>query len=256
MNPSDEHQEKLIDQFSKQAAPFAQHHGADQELMNWVMQLVQPQADGHYLDVACGPGIVSRALAQKVEHVTGIDLVPNMIQEAQRGQAREGLNNLTWLQGDATRLPFAAQKFDGVITRFSFHHMPEPIQVLAEMMRVCKRDRALVVIDVSPEPELQNGYDFIEQLRDPSHTSALTESRFYKMGEELGLKVERTARFAHPTRLDRLLNASFPPEGNREKIRDLLMEDIEFGADRHGMKPWSEDGEIWFNFPVFGIVWR
>ena len=51
------------------------------------------------LDVACGPGLVACPLAEVARHVTGIDLTPAMIEQAQARQRASGLTNLNWLVG-------------------------------------------------------------------------------------------------------------------------------------------------------------
>jgi ubiquinone/menaquinone biosynthesis C-methylase UbiE len=106
------------------------------------------------LDVACGPGLVACTLAEVAQHVTGIDLTPAMIEQAQARQKAKGLMNLTWLVGDAVPLPFPETAFSVVVTRYSFHHFLDPKAVLAEMVRVCSPAGRVAVIDVftsSPE---------------------------------------------------------------------------------------------------------
>ena len=85
------------------------------------------------LDVACGPGIVACAVALQGALVTGVDLTPAMIAQARERQRSLKLDNIEWHVGDATRLPFADGEFDVVLTRYSFHHMPDPAAALREI---------------------------------------------------------------------------------------------------------------------------
>ena len=137
MDTSAQHTQSIIEQFGKQAAYFAKlpgHAEATQLLIN----LAGVTASAEVLDIACGAGAVARPAASIAKHVTGIDLTPEMIEQAKLLQAEQGLLNLTWHLGDVTRLPFAPNTFDSVLTRYSFHHFLHPAGVLAEMVRVCK----------------------------------------------------------------------------------------------------------------------
>jgi ubiquinone/menaquinone biosynthesis C-methylase UbiE len=88
------------------------------------------------LDVACGPGLVVAAFARVARHATGIDVTPAMLARAREVCA--GLDNVTLEQGDVTRLPYGDGAFSIVVSRFAFHHFPDPRAVLAEMRRVCR----------------------------------------------------------------------------------------------------------------------
>jgi ubiquinone/menaquinone biosynthesis C-methylase UbiE len=51
------------------------------------------------LDVACGPGIVACELANFVSYVTGIDITPAMIEQAEQIQKEKKLDDITWKIG-------------------------------------------------------------------------------------------------------------------------------------------------------------
>ena len=100
------------------------------------------------LDVACGPGIVACELAKFVSHITGIDITPSMIEQAKQMQKERKLDNMSWRIGDILTLPFTDSSFSLLITLYSFHHLLERQKVLVEMIRVCKPDKRIVIIDV------------------------------------------------------------------------------------------------------------
>lgn len=85
------------------------------------------------LDVACGPGLVSAAAAERGAHVTGVDFSPNMVAEARRRNPA-----LTFQEGDAEALPFADASFDAVVIGFGLHHFPMPGRAIAEARRVLR----------------------------------------------------------------------------------------------------------------------
>lgn len=105
------------------------------------------------LDVACGSGELLRETAKfarragKVAHLTGIDL--NELSFS----TKEGSNpNITFVRGDAFRLPFPDDAFDYAISSLFFHHLrDEQIPpVLSEMARVTRR--GVFVIDLHRHP--------------------------------------------------------------------------------------------------------
>src|ERR1035437_7383847 len=70
------HHDLILDQFTRQAKPFAAvlPHSAEDSLQ-LLEDTIQVNAEDEILDVACGPGIVSCWLARKAKRVTGADLV-------------------------------------------------------------------------------------------------------------------------------------------------------------------------------------
>src|SRR5437867_4468524 len=78
-----EHNQTVLDQFSKQAAPFAEKSPlSDDAILQLILDASGVGPDDTVLDVACGPGLVSCALARRAAHVTGVDLTPAMIAKA------------------------------------------------------------------------------------------------------------------------------------------------------------------------------
>jgi ubiquinone/menaquinone biosynthesis C-methylase UbiE len=175
-----------------------------------------------------------------------------MIEQAKQMQKERKLNNLTWKIGDILTLPFDDSSFSLVITRFSFHHLLEPQKVLNEMIRVCKYDGRIVIIDVTPEPDKVDEYNKVEKLRDPSHVKAFTFKSLRSLMEESGLVNLESKCQNLEMGLDKLLDASFPNHGNKEKIQHLFKEDVK--QDNLGMKSFlkenNNNNNIYFYFPI------
>jgi ubiquinone/menaquinone biosynthesis C-methylase UbiE len=91
------------------------------------------------LDVACGPGNFSREFARVVGPdglVVGIDASRTMLGRGEADRRVAGLDNLAFVRGDATRLPFRDRTFDGVCCFAALHLFAEPLAGLDEMRRV------------------------------------------------------------------------------------------------------------------------
>lgn len=255
MKQATEHHQLIVDQFTRQAEPFAlaPSHSTEGSLRVLLDALAVTSADVA-LDVACGPGIIACALAETASHVTGVDLVPAMLEQAGKRQADKGLKNVKWQNGDATRLPFEEESFSLVVTRYSFHHLLQPADALREMARVCRRGGRIAVADVTPEPKKRDAFDRMDRLRDPSHTRTLTLPELNALGTAQGLALLQLADYRLDTGLDELLANSFPPEGNAERMRALVREDI--GVNALSIEAYLKNGAVHFTFPISVVVWQ
>ncbi len=251
---AEEQRRLILDQFTKQAVPFAEMPAhSNEESLRLLIDLARVGPDDDVLDVACGPGLVACPLAAVARHVTGIDLTPAMIEQARAKQRAAGLTNLTWLVGDAVPLPFPDGAFSAVVTRFSFHHFLDPEAVLAEMVRVCRPRGRVAVIDVfTSSPEQAEAYNRVEKLRDPSHVRALSLEELTGLCHDAGLRDIRTAFYRLDVPLEELLARSFPNPGDADRIRQTFADDI--GSDRLGVGAHRRDGAIHFAFPIVVIA--
>jgi ubiquinone/menaquinone biosynthesis C-methylase UbiE len=253
MSATQQHERLIFDQFSRQAATFGDvpaHSTA--ESLDALIELSQVRPTDDVLDLACGPGIVTCALAPRVKSIRGQDLVPAMLVQARNRASELGLGNVGWDAGDASALPYADESFDVVVTRFSFHHLLEPLATLREMRRVCKRGGRIVVADVSPTPETNAAYDAFERIRDPSHAHALNEPEFIGLFAALALPIVAQARHGLAMPLDTVLAASFPDPGGAERLRALFQADL--GHNRLGVNAREENGAIHFYYPVLIVA--
>jgi ubiquinone/menaquinone biosynthesis C-methylase UbiE len=89
------------------------------------------------LDVACGTGNSAIPAASAGGVVTGIDIATNLLEQARKRAAAEGLK-ISFEEGDAEELPYPDQTFDVVMTMFGAMFAPRPERVAAELMRVCR----------------------------------------------------------------------------------------------------------------------
>lgn len=141
-----QHHRTIIEQFSLQAVPFAELPGHSDSIQR-LIEFSQVSAADTVLDLACGPGLVACAFAEHTAHVTGIDLTPKMIEQAEKRQRENHVTNVSWKIGNVLPLPFPDSSFSCVITRYIFHHFLDPRGVLSEMVRVCEPCGTVMVVD-------------------------------------------------------------------------------------------------------------
>jgi len=89
------------------------------------------------LDVACGTGNTALPAARAGAHVTGVDIAPNLLEQAKKRAGDAGLN-IDFREGDAEGLDFSDASFDLIISVFGAMFAPRPERVAAELLRVCR----------------------------------------------------------------------------------------------------------------------
>jgi ubiquinone/menaquinone biosynthesis C-methylase UbiE len=244
---SQAHKQEIIAQFSQQASAYTAIT-AHSDALDRLINLSGVKATDTVLDVACGSGIVACAFAHHAGHVTGIDLTESMIEEAGKLQQKKGLKNMQWQIGEVEALPYENNSFSIVVSRFGFHHFLEPARVLAEMKRVCKNGGCILVADVALPDDKVDAYNRMEKLRDPSHTAALTHEQFITLFEEAGLKKIRHESYRMPIELEQQLNASFPQEGKKAELKQMILQDA--GINALGIDVTVINERVFIHYPV------
>jgi SAM-dependent methyltransferase len=120
--------------------------------------VANPFALGHLqpgervLDLGSGAGTDSLVAAQMVGEtgsVTGIDMTPDMLARARRAAAELGAANVTFVHGEAERLPFADGAFDVVISNGVIDLIPDKDAVFSELHRVPIAGGRIQIADVT-----------------------------------------------------------------------------------------------------------
>ena len=246
-----EHNKLIMGQFSKQAIPFAKKvpEHSNEAAFRLIIETIGIDKSDTALDVACGPGMLSCAVAQVAGHVMGIDLVPAMIKQARLLQTQKKLVNMDWKIGDVLHLPFPDSSFSVVLTRFSFHHFLDPQSVLREMIRVCKPGGKVAIVDAYAISEAHGHlHNLIEKLRDDSHVKAFYLFEMEDMVKEAGLRHLKSESYRLEIEFERQLKASFPKEGDDKKIRQLVMNDSERQVSVR------RKNDIYLTYPIAIIV--
>lgn len=102
------------------------------------------------LDVACGTGNLALPAAKAGATVTGIDIAPNLIEQAIERAKAEGVT-AKFEVGDAEALPCGTESFDVVMTMFGAMFAPRPDVTAAELIRVCKHGGLIAMANWTPE---------------------------------------------------------------------------------------------------------
>jgi SAM-dependent methyltransferase len=109
-----------------------------------------PGPGARVLDVACGSGNLSIPAARRGAIVTGVDIAPNLLEQARARAESEGLT-IQFDEGDAESLPYADAAFDVVVSMYGAMFAPRPELVAAELVRVCRTGGRIAMANWTPD---------------------------------------------------------------------------------------------------------
>lgn len=92
--------------------------------------------DEQVVDIGCGPGQTTLALARAVGprgRVTGLDISPTMLVEARRAGKESGLANVSFAEGDAQVYPFPPAALDLAFSRFGVMFFSDPVAAFSNV---------------------------------------------------------------------------------------------------------------------------
>lgn len=106
---------------------------------------------GSVLEIGSGPDYLGLEWLKKTEktRLTGLEISPNMISVAQKNAGEYGLESrVRYVLGDASKIPFKDNEFDGVFSCESLHEWAEPGLIFSEIYRVLKPNGKFFVGDL------------------------------------------------------------------------------------------------------------
>ena len=176
------------------------------------------------LDLGCGAGHASFAVAPTAKSVTAFDLSAEMLSVVSGAARERGLDNIVTRQGNVASLPFADASFCMVVTRFSAHHWFDVPAALREVRRVLKPRGVFVIIDITaPENPLHDTtLQAVELLRDGSHVRDYRPSEWCAMLADAGFKSERVRDWKLEMKFDEWTARMRTPAERVTAIRSLF----------------------------------
>lgn len=129
---------------------------------------------GKGLDVGCGSGALTIASAKKnpAASMTGIDRWGKEYASfnkklCESNSAAEGVNNTSFMQGDAVKLPFADETFDLVTSNYVYHNIPSKDRqaILLETLRTLKKGGTFAIHDIMSKAKYGDMDAFVKKLK-------------------------------------------------------------------------------------------
>ena len=135
-------QERLADILELRAADPQQ-----QAIVESYLSRIEFPTTARVLEIGCGTGAVTRALASRPEVAEAVGVDPSPVFIAKAGELATKFGNVVFEQGDGRALRFPDGGFDTVVVHTTLCHIPQPERVLAEAARVLRPQGILAVCD-------------------------------------------------------------------------------------------------------------
>jgi len=212
-------------QFGTTAAQYvasAVHAGGDDLVQ--IAEIAARTRPARAIDLGCGGGHVSYAVAPHAGSVVAYDLSAAMVSAVGAEAEKRGLNNVETAQGPAEALPFPDASFDAVFCRYTAHHWPDVRKGLREARRVLKPGGIAIFDDiVAPEqPVLDTFLQTFEMLRDPSHVRDYSMSEWVDIVTQAGFAVRGVTRRRLPLDFAQWVARQRTPEVQVAAIKALF----------------------------------
>jgi ubiquinone/menaquinone biosynthesis C-methylase UbiE len=221
----DGHTGKVAKQFGAVAEAYlsssVHSQGADLEA---IADKLRSRSEARVLDLGCGAGHLTFAVAAHVQSVVAYDLSAEMLDMVADEAKRRSLRNISTQKGSVEKLPFKSASFDWVCSRYSAHHWTEIRKALHEARRVLKPGGGLILIDVCApaNPLFDTHLQAIELLRDVSHVRDYAITEWHSMLGEAGFEVGEQHTWKLPLDFRAWVARMKTPTVYVEAIRSLL----------------------------------
>lgn len=216
--------DQVADAFGSTAAAYltSPTHSSGPDLATLAAEIAcTPGAN--VLDLGCGAGHVSFAVAPHAQSVTAYDIAPQMLATVVLAARERGLTNVTTEEGPAEALPFADATFDWVMSRFSAHHWHDVPRALKEVRRVLKPAGRVIFVDVvsADHPLFDTHLQAAELLRDGSHVRNYRADEWAAFFSGAGFTARIRERWRLPMEFDQWVARMRTPEVRAAAIRSL-----------------------------------
>ena len=192
-----------------------------ERLRERLRRFVALRGDERVLDAGSGTGALAFAIAPLVGEVMAVDVVPELLTQARRRAAAFG--NVTFVEGDVTKLELPAGSFDLAASTRTLHHVSRPELAMAELVRVTRPGGLVLVVDqLAPaDPLLAAELERFERARDPSHARCLADAELRRLFELHGVVVRRAEVVEEARDLEAYLTLAGCSGEARERARAL-----------------------------------
>jgi ubiquinone/menaquinone biosynthesis C-methylase UbiE len=119
---------------------------ADPYLTSRLLHHLAPQKGKTYLDIGCGTGNYTNAVAQDKYHFIGLDPSTEML-----AKARKKNEDIVWMKGKAEQIPLADNSIDGMMASLTLHHWTSLDVGFQELNRVLKSNGKFIVFTATPQ---------------------------------------------------------------------------------------------------------
>ena len=150
---------------------------------------------GEAVELGCGTGYFTRAIARNATHVTATDLSPQMLEVARKRLA--DLHNVSYRVENGESTTFPPDSFDTVLAANMLHTLDDPIKSVRECRRILKKGGSLLIVNYTEEglsgfERIWLGFRFdLEFGFPPKKSWPISRKKLRSLLENTGLTIER-----------------------------------------------------------------
>jgi len=162
--------------------------GQDPRWRRAMIDAVDPRPGQRILDVATGTGLVASGLVRRGATVVALDQSEHMLARARK---RAGDAAMTFVQGEAERLPFPDRSFDALTFTYLLRYVDDPAATMRELARVVKPGGRIGMVEfgVPRSPPLRALWRVHTRAGLPA-LGRLVSPAWYEVGRFLGPNIE------------------------------------------------------------------
>jgi len=132
------------------------------------------------MDIGCGDGYISRAVARSVNNVIAVDISREMLKSLEEKAKGSGIENIQTIESDGQDVPVEDGSIDIIFASMYLHHIEEPDIAVKEMRRLLKPGGMVFLADFHEH----NNTELIEKMHDlwPGFKTETLKKLFKKNG--------------------------------------------------------------------------
>lgn len=166
---------------------------SDNDQLNNLLNLMDIENGGTYLDLGTGNGYVGFELATRNKNINleGLDIASLSMQKNSKIASNKNMDNISFNSYNGSLFPYENENFNGAISRYALHHFPQIKKSINEINRVLKPTGYFVLSD--PLTFDDDNFKFIDKFQDlknDGHIHFYYEKEITKIFNELGFQKE------------------------------------------------------------------
>ena len=200
----------------------------DSNHLNLLLNLCKVKDDDKILDLGTGNGYIAFELARRYPNVSivGLDIAESSINKNNRIVESENLHNIKFYSYDGITLPFEDGSFTKIVSRYAFHHFPEPVNMLKSIHKKLANHGKIILSDaMAYDSDTNHFIDSFQALKKDGHRHFYLLNEIKELLTTKGFKVLETGfnKISYPRELDKdyicLLDKTSEDIKNKYKIR-------------------------------------
>ncbi len=136
----------MVEKYDLIGANYNTTRKADPYLFSRLFALLNPSANGNYLDIGCGTGNYTKKFDKKGYNFIGVDPSSEMLEKAKKSGS-----SVTWKIGKAETLELPENSIDGIVASLTLHHWQNLDQGFASLRKVLKPQGNIAIFTATPE---------------------------------------------------------------------------------------------------------